>query len=142
MNEVAGDNQSNTFVHAAERTSYQLSFRRSPQTRQFNHDGLWGPGIEDAYDARRQAPGSWDTPEWADQIETTSGWVEQFFVAAVAEAVHEVCEWFRVDGRVLIDPHEAYSLMDVIDRSEAFAHDLYRAHVGAHQIDAQGRHDH
>lgn len=62
-------------------------------------DVLRGPLLPNAYDfGETDGPGDWMHP---DGIETVT---EALFVV-VGEAVHEALEWFRVDGKMFLDPH-------------------------------------
>ena len=105
------------FSAAAERTSFQLSYRRSAEPRVFHRNGLTGPRIDCAFDPDGFGAGDWEEPEaWARPTDpeteepledptTVDEWHAAFFAVAVAEAVHEACEWFKVDGRTVVNPH-------------------------------------
>jgi hypothetical protein len=50
---------------------------------------------------------------------------------AVGEAVHEVLEWFRVDGQLWLDPHGRHE-----DRIAQLARDLATTYAGLAEADA------
>ena len=92
---------------AAERVSFDLTFRRSPEPRVFEPVGIDGCRLDCADEAGKTASGYWSHDwnlEWDVPAEFWM-WVRSFFGAAVAEAMHEALEWFKVDGETFLDPH-------------------------------------
>lgn len=94
----------NDLQAAADRVTYDLSFRRSDHPRRFTTEGLSGDDIDDAFGDGNKSNGAWDMPDWS-YSPNEKDWILQFFKVAVVEAVHEVCEWFRVDEQLLVDAH-------------------------------------
>jgi hypothetical protein len=105
---------------AAARVRFDLTYRRSPERRVFHRAGLTGPLLDDAFVAGKLSGGDWDTHDWwaAERDDGTyecdgrsdDDWHREFFVVAISEAIHEACEAFQVDGRVVVNPHSsAYS---------------------------------
>ena len=112
------------FEAAAKRVTYRLSFKRNKTNRQFDGGVLRGDDIPNAYARTGMAPGDW-CAEFPDQ-DTAPGYVREFFAAAVAEAMHEVMEWFREDGELMIDPHSPHRLEDeIVEKCNGFARHLF-----------------
>lgn len=111
---------------AAARTTFQLTYGRSPVERKFFAGQLTGPSIPNAY---ADPDGTFDTTEdpwcvagldasgdWEDGPDgdtefldrTEDGWIDRYANYAINEAVHEALEWLRVDGLPWLDPHGDY----------------------------------
>ncbi|MFY1595525.1 hypothetical protein [Micromonospora sp. WMMD737] len=91
---------------AAERVTFQLTYDRTPTPRRFEPGELTGPDIPCAYGSPITQSGGWEVPDDYDHSGLTEAeWIDRFAAYAVAEAVHEALEWFRVDGRPWLDPH-------------------------------------
>lgn len=130
------------FTTAAGRTSFQLSYRRSPEQRVFHRNGLTGPRIDCAFNPDGFGAGDWEEPEaWARPCDpdtdepmgdptSVDEWHAAFFDLAVAEAVHEACEWFKVDGRTVVDPHAPHLRSVCYDAAVAAARTMW-AHAHA-----------
>lgn len=98
------------FEEARKRISYELGFRRDTTRdiqpiNQFGQVVLTQSVLEDAHDPQYTQLGEW--LEDAPDVDTPEEAVDALFCAAIAEAVHEVCEWFKVDGKPLVNPHDA-----------------------------------
>lgn len=89
---------------AAARCEFQLTYARSPMLREFGVGMLTGLSIPDAYRPGRTAAGEWCD---ADAVVDTDpeSWIDRYANYAINEGVHEVLEWFRVDGKPWLDPH-------------------------------------
>lgn len=125
------------FAHAAERASFQLTYRRAAALRRFHRGGMSGPEIDCAFDPDGTGFGGYSTDDWwapddpADEAGITADeWHGRFFALAMAEAAHEVMEWFKVDGHTVVNPHRAdlagpaYDLFaDAARRMWAIAHE-------------------
>lgn len=96
---------------AAARVTFQLTYDRTDQPRTFQPGALEGPWIPCAYGSTESQPGGWYQPDddhgddHPDTTRTENQWIDRYAGYAVAEAVHEALEWFRVDGRPWLDPH-------------------------------------
>lgn len=106
--ELGEDTQAQFIQRVLNRVGYELSFCRAP--RKFTASGLTGPldevgGLIDDAHSDGAIDGAWYHDFDAPRPDEEDALVQTAFEIAVAEAVHEVCEWFRVDGRVLFDPH-------------------------------------
>lgn len=88
------------FEKAKARVEYQMTFAKAP--REFHESGIIGPRIPSSR-GEGDADGSW-AQEWDEGNE--GEYIVQFFVGAISEAIHETCEWFKVDGELLVDPHK------------------------------------
>ena len=110
---------------AADRVSFQLTYRRHRTKRRFTSDGITSEQIADAYRRGRYSPGEW-IHGFPSNWEADEGWVQWFFRAAISEAVHEALEWFQVDGEPLVNPHGAMKREAAIfGICERFADELY-----------------
>lgn len=113
----------------AQRFSFQLTYGRSPVPRRFSVDGISGPQIDNAYEPHERersddtAPGDWDSGEWGGTEYPEEEWRAHFFNWAISEAVHEALEWFREDGKILLDPHGPAELK-IHDLCSRFASEL------------------
>ena len=89
------------------RVSFNLTFKRAVESREWHESGLRGPQIDDSLADGQTVPGGWDAllwenlPENADEEE----WLAEMLTAVMAEGVHEVLEWFMVDGERYLNPH-------------------------------------
>jgi hypothetical protein len=113
------------FEAASARVTYQLSFRRCTEIRRFVGDTITSPSIDNAYKKRDKSPGEW-IAEFPSDLPDAQSYLREFFAAAISEAVHEVCEWFRVDGRLAVDPHNDSAEL-LIDDSMRFGRGLFDA---------------
>lgn len=94
------------FERASQRTQFQLTYRRDT-SREFTPSGILGEKVDHAYEPGEASTGDWGEPYWDRDLEATEEeWIARFFRAAICEAMHEALEWFQVDGRPFIDPHE------------------------------------
>ena len=100
------------FQDAAGRIRYRLGFKYDPHVT-FTHAPSWNqavierPPMANAYRPTNHAekqPGEWMWDSAPTDV-TSDLAVRRYFEAAIAEAIHEVCEWFRVDGDIYVDPH-------------------------------------
>jgi hypothetical protein len=116
-----------TLDAAIERTDYQLHYSRSPVRRAFHNDGISGSQIDDAFHPGETMSGEWCAGmNWIHDWDVPEAvWIERFFTVAIQEAVHEALEWFRLDGQVLLSPHDADHEVDILDRSAEFAETLF-----------------
>ncbi|WP_328344716.1 hypothetical protein [Micromonospora sp. NBC_00421] len=90
---------------AAARVDFRLTYART-QLRRVQPGALDGPTIPCAYGGKDGQDGGWyDGRDLAVTGRTEAEWVDRYFGYAVNEAVHEVLEWFRVDGLPWLDPH-------------------------------------
>lgn len=109
MDTVAEESETDPWDKAASRVSFQLTYTRADAPRAFEPGVLAGPWIADAYRPGERSPGDWESPDGAllaDQDELTEAeWVDHYAGYAIAEAIHEALEWFRVDGRPWMNPH-------------------------------------
>lgn len=86
---------------------FRLAYTCTPEPRKWvaelqQVDLLRGPRLPNAYDnGKTSGPGDWSYP---DGVET----VRDALRVCVGEAVHEVLEWFKVDGEMYLDPHGGY----------------------------------
>lgn len=106
--ELHGSRRMRAIERVLERVEYSLSFCRAP--RKFTASGLTGPldevgGLIDDAHSDGATSGAWCHDFDAPRPDEEDALVQTAFEIVVAEAVHEVCEWFRVDGRMLVDPH-------------------------------------
>lgn len=111
--EDTGDKVIEAITSAAKRVDYRLTFAETPEPRVVHTYGMDGPDIPNAYkhaDSATTGSGGWDDPDMFYDACTVPNYTEQdaierWFVTAVREAMHEAMEWFRVDGKILLDPH-------------------------------------
>jgi hypothetical protein len=114
----------------AARTSFQLTYSRAKTERYFHDDGISGDNIDDALGSGT-APGEWSNGgaliRWmADDPELTEDRVlRQFFTDALSEAIHEALEWFRIDGKTALNPHDGLVETAIYERCSQFAADLW-----------------
>lgn len=97
-------------VRAAGRVNYRLTYAATPIPREMDSGSIFGPDIPNAYDPDGSSLGSgeWCDPEFWSAVgdaPTERDVIDRWFVTAVREAIHESLEWFRVDGRIYLDPH-------------------------------------
>lgn len=103
---MTADQQKSPLIN---RLSFHLTYGYAPQ-RSLETDCITGPNIPNAYDPSGPlSSGEWDLgqtalPSSAEQAFTV------FFTAAINEAVHEALEWFRLDGRPVLDPHGEHEI--------------------------------
>lgn len=101
-----------TFPGAKSRVSYRLVHGRLPETRDFHRTFLTGPDLPDALGSEKMASGTWNqSPSfWVNgrplSDTTENDWLAHFLSMAVNEAVHEVLEYFQVDGKPWLNPHD------------------------------------
>lgn len=99
------------FVEAIKRVSYQLGYKLDPSREidpinQFGQITLRCADMPNAYNPEDEydfQSGLWY--EDAPDVTTVDDAIGALFCAAIAEAVHEVCEWFHVDGVAFVDAH-------------------------------------
>ncbi|MDR7277732.1 hypothetical protein [Catenuloplanes atrovinosus] len=110
---------------AARRVTFQLNYGRTPQRREFGPGELTGPAIPCAYAEDGVQTGGWERPEDGipGGVRSVEEWIDRFANYAVAEGVHEVLEYFRVDGRPWLDPHGAQE-RDIHALVDKFVEDL------------------
>ncbi|WP_158894267.1 hypothetical protein [Amycolatopsis anabasis] len=105
---------------AAARLSYRLAFGPT-DTREFRPGELFGPDTPDALGVRDRVPGDWgktDCPDETDPAVSEQDWIAHFLTLALNEAVHEVLEWFQVDGVRYLNPHGGHeaAIVKHVDR--------------------------
>jgi hypothetical protein len=93
------------WCRASERCSFQLTYDRADEPRTFTPGWLSGASIPDAHDPTERSPGEWMADHTCDDDVDEAGWVDKYASYAIHEAVHEALEWFRVDGKMWLDPH-------------------------------------
>lgn len=89
-----------------DRLSFHLTYGYAPD-RTIGPGAILGPDIPNAYNPTGPySPGEWDL---GDQALATDAPDEEVlrvaFTSALNEAAHEALEWFRLDGKPLLDPH-------------------------------------
>lgn len=92
---------------AAGRLSYRLAFAQI-DPREFQPGEMFGPDTPDALGLRERVPGDWgktDCPDETDPAVSEQDWIAHFLTLALNEAVHEVLEWFQIDGERYLNPH-------------------------------------
>lgn len=92
-------------IPVSERVSFQLTYDEAPRKRHVFVGGIDGPSIPDAYNPGETSPGEWDDPDAIFLPANRQAVLAHFMSMAVNEAVHEALEWFRFDGKPLLDPH-------------------------------------
>jgi len=124
---------------ASDRVSYDLHFKRAETPRVFDVYELTGDDIDDAFNPPgERSAGSWDCPHFFSMMDMNeNAWFQEFFSVAVTEAVHESLEWFRVDGRLVINPHGKNQDAIMLETA-AFARELWRKYGKAEYSDVQG----
>lgn len=93
---------------AADRIEYRLTFGRTEEPRSFDREIITGPRLPDAVNEGQTSTGDWHcfiTPPDIYKRPTVNHWIESYFEGAIQEAIHEVLEWFKVDGERFMDPH-------------------------------------
>ncbi len=111
---------------AAARVSYNLSYKRSETPRRFDMYELTGDELDDAYAAPgKKSTGAWACPHFPSLDGNEEAWVQEYFCVAVTEAVHEALEWFRVDGRLVMNPHGKNEAAIILETAE-FARQMFR----------------
>jgi hypothetical protein len=104
---MRGENM-DAFEQAVSRVDHRLIYGRTEKPRTWKREELEGPDIPDAFHEGKLSPGAWlqqiqisrDEEEFSQE-----DWLAHFLSMAVNEAVHEVLEYFRVDGRPYLNPH-------------------------------------
>ncbi|MFC4859168.1 hypothetical protein [Actinophytocola glycyrrhizae] len=107
--------------------SYRLAFGAT-DARQFRPGELFGPDAPDARGVRDRVPGDWgkiDCPDETDPTVSEQDWITHFLTLALNEAVHEVLEWFQVDGVQYLNPHGAHEAA-IVEHVDALAEQLAR----------------
>ena len=89
---------------AAARCSFQLTYGRAGDRREFFPDGIGGPSIDDAFRPGQSSPGEWCGDSGHKEYDV-DGWIDVYASYALNEAVHEALEWFQVDGKPWLSPH-------------------------------------
>lgn len=102
---IYGKVASMTGEEAARSIDYQLSYKKSRMKRAFHEGGITGEQITNAYNTSEKGSGEWVQPTHPDWDDPHYDWLAHFFRCAINEGVHEVLEWFRLDGRPMLDPH-------------------------------------
>jgi hypothetical protein len=74
---------------AAERCNFSLTYGRASQPRELYPGGMIGQPIDDVYHPGEQSSGDWD---------------------------HDALEWFRVDGKPWLDPHDPRAETAIFER--------------------------
>lgn len=98
---------------AAARCEFQLTYNRADEKRTFLPGKITGPDIPDAYGEDTTYDGTSDGAWFAEPppkahraFLTENDWISHFASMAIHEGVHEVLEWFQVDGVPWLDPHD------------------------------------
>lgn len=114
------------FEKASERVSYDLSFKRAETPRKFREYELTGDDLDDAFSpAGQKSTGHWECPHFMEgDARPPEDWFREFFKVAITEAVHEAMEWFRIDGRLVINPH-GKNEMKIFEVSDRFGEELW-----------------
>jgi hypothetical protein len=113
------------FNRLRSRVDHRLTYDRTEEPRFFYADALMGPDIPDAFGDGMSA-GEWcaeDHPSEDDPTIAEEDWFAHFAHMAVAEGVHEVLEWFKVDGEPWLNPHGIFET-HIHRRVEAFWKEL------------------
>ena len=84
----------------AGRVDYRLNYGCTDEPRRCHAFGIDGPDIPDAYEPGKTASGNWEIGYFVGEEP-----IRDWFGAAIREAIHEALEWFKVDGRPLLNPH-------------------------------------
>ncbi len=123
---------------ASNRVTYDLSFKRAETPRQFDSYELAGDQIDDAYaPPGKKSYGGWSCPHFSEIDGNEEAWLQEFFCVAVTEAVHEALEWFRIDGRLVMNPHGKNETAIILETAE-FARQMYRKYGRSDLQDVQG----
>ena len=124
---------------AADRVSFDLHFKRADKPRKFGRGELTGGEIDDAFAPPGQkSAGYWECPHFMDMEDVNeNAWLQEFFAVAVTEAVHEALEWFRIDGKLMINPHGKNENAIMLETS-VFARQLWRKYGKPEYQDVQG----
>lgn len=96
---------------AVARLRYRLAFT-STDRRTFRPDELCGPDIPDALDEQRMSPGAWFQdfgPDPSDVTVSEAEWLAHFFSMVLNEGVHEILEWYQIEGRRYLNPHGVHA---------------------------------
>lgn len=96
---------------AAARCRFELTYARTELPRPLEPGWLGGPRIPDSRGPQYgDLCGSWDDGATSlpppGRLDDVGAWIDHYAGMAIAQAVHEVCEWFHVDGQPWVDPHE------------------------------------
>lgn len=121
---------------AAQRCDYSLVFERARKPRQLHPGVMIGDDIADAYHPGRYISGQWvsDAPDgyYDDKPLTQDDFIDHYASMAINETVHEALEWFRVDGKPWLDPHDPAVENAIFDKV---------AELVDHLIELRGRRD-
>lgn len=95
-------------AHAtAQRCRFDLVFRRSDRSRPIWPGYLGGQSIDDARRPGCTSPGGWEhIPNSLPDSTNPADWVDHYAAMAIAQSVHEALEWFQLDGKPWLDPHD------------------------------------
>lgn len=105
------------------RMSFGLSYRYEPGRRIWA-GGIDGKNIPNAYRPTSREHGR-QSGDWCAEIsDYDNDPYLHAFSAAVCEAIHEALEWFKVDGKVLLDPHGQHELA-IANHANAVARALF-----------------
>jgi hypothetical protein len=105
---------------AAERCNFSLTYGRASQPRELYPGGMIGQPIDDVYHPGEQSSGDWDhdAPDgyYDGAVLTEEDFIDHYAGMAISEAVHEALEWFRVDGKPWLDPHDPRAETAIFER--------------------------
>jgi hypothetical protein len=106
---------------AAARCSFDLTHQRAKTSREFSPGHITGENIDDAFDPEAEFCGTWmDDPELpAGMEDTEANWIAWYGQYALQESIHEMLEWFQVDGKPWLNPHpieEKLALQPIVIR--------------------------
>jgi hypothetical protein len=107
---------------AALKCDYQLQTCRAKTPRKFSTNYLSGDNIDCSREPGQESIGIWlgSFPEKG----TVEEWIERYLAIALDEAVHEVLEYFQVDGGPYIDPHRLENKIAIHEAVMRFWKDL------------------
>ena len=91
----------------ATRCRFDLTFRRATRPRPIRPGHLGGELIDDARHIGHHNSGGWEhLPNSLPDSDNPQDWADHYASMAIAQSVHEALEWFQVDGRPWLDPHD------------------------------------
>lgn len=107
--------------NAAQRCTFDLTHQRAKTPREFSPGNITGDEIDDAFDPQATFCGTWmDRAELPEDLEDTEeNWIAWYGQYALQESVHEMLEWFQVDGKPWLSPHpiqEKIALNPIVQR--------------------------
>lgn len=91
-----------------DRLSFNIVYKRAKETRELE-PGMIGAGNDSTDHAGTPggtSPAGWnDDGVWPEE-NTKEQWLLHYMSLALQEVVHEMAEWFQLDGKPVIPPHE------------------------------------